>query len=195
MHIGRPLHTGKSDLGPTDIAGCGLLGIVGGRETNRTKVRFCEGPNPATLIVVNAAKPASDATETWSLLVAERKPVLILVEDDPSVLRALRRLMVSAGFEVRAFDRPRVLLAGRMPKSNACLIVDVHLPEMTGVELCEVLAAGGCRLPVIMITGHQDQATAELMRRADPVAILFKPFSREALLAAISKALTAATRV
>jgi len=103
--------------------------------------------------------------------------------------------MVSAGFEVRAFDRPRVLLAGRMPKSNACLIVDVHLPEMTGVELCEVLAAGGCRLPVIMITGHQDQATAELMRRADPVAILFKPFSREALLAAISKALTAATRV
>ena len=133
-----------------------------------------------------------DATETCIRLIAGQKPALILVEDDPSVLRALRRLMVSAGFEVRTFDRPKAVLDSAMPKSDACLIVDVHLPEMTGVELCEALAASGCHLPVIMITGHADQATRELTRRANPIAVLLNPFSRESLLAAISKALAVA---
>ena len=113
---------------------------------------------------------------------------MILVEDDPSVLGALRRLMVSLGFEVRAFDGPQAVLASDIPTTDACLVVDVHLPEMTGVELCEALAASGHRLPAIMITGHIDEATRELAERVNPVAILFKPFSRESLLAALSKA-------
>jgi two-component system response regulator FixJ len=99
--------------------------------------------------------------------------------------------MVSLGFEVRAFDGPRAVLASDIPKTDACLMVDVHLPEMNGVELCAALAAAGHRLPVIMITGHVDKATRELARRADPVAILFKPFSRGSLLAALSKAFAA----
>jgi FixJ family two-component response regulator len=124
-------------------------------------------------------------------LVSESKRVVILVEDDLSVLRALRRLMVSAGFEARTFARPGALLGSDIPTTDACLVVDVHLPEMTGVELCEALAASGHRLPAIMITGHVDEATRELARRADPVAILFKPFTRESLLAALSKAFDA----
>src|SRR5258707_8628588 len=68
-------------------------------------------------------------------LVIETKPALILVEDDLSVLRALRRLMLSAGFKVMAFDRPRAVLDSELPKTDACLIVDVHLPEMNGVQL------------------------------------------------------------
>jgi FixJ family two-component response regulator len=116
---------------------------------------------------------------------------LILVEDDLSVLRALRRLMLSAGFQVMAFDRPRAVLDSELPKTDACLIVDVHLPEMNGVQLCETLAASGCRLPVIMITGRLDEATHELTHRAKAVAVLFKPFTREALLEAISEALGA----
>ncbi|MGH7932253.1 MAG: response regulator transcription factor, partial [Candidatus Binataceae bacterium] len=123
-----------------------------------------------------------------NILIDEGKRVVVLVEDDLSVLRALRRLMVSAGFEVRAFARPRALFESDIPKTNACLVIDVHLPDMTGVELCETLAASGCRLPAIMITGHVDEATRELMRRANPVAILFKPFSRESLLTALSTA-------
>lgn len=71
------------------------------------------------------------------------KPFLILVEDDPSVLRALRRMMLSAGFQVMAFDRPRAVLDSKLPKFDACLVVDVHLPEMNGVQLCETLAASG----------------------------------------------------
>jgi FixJ family two-component response regulator len=128
------------------------------------------------------------SNETFGILVIEGKRVVILVEDDLSVLRALRRLLVSAGFVVLAFAEPRALLESDIPQAEACLVVDIHLPGMTGVELCEVLATSGCRLPAIMISGHDDEATRELARGADPVAILFKPFSRESLLAALSKA-------
>lgn len=130
--------------------------------------------------------------ETVCFLTTETKPALILVEDDPSVLRALRRLMISAGFRVIAFDRPRAVLDSELPKTDACLVVDVHLPEMNGVQLCETLAASGCRLPVIMITGHIDPATRALMRRAKAIAVLFKPFTRDSLLEAVSEALATA---
>jgi FixJ family two-component response regulator len=129
--------------------------------------------------------------EAIRFLTIGTKPALVLVEDDSSVLRALRRLMLSAGFRVMAFDRPRAVLASALPKTDACLVIDVHLPEMNGVQLCETLAASGCQLPVIMITGHIDQATRELVRRANAVAVLFKPFTRDSLLEAISEALAA----
>jgi FixJ family two-component response regulator len=119
------------------------------------------------------------------------KAALILVEDDSSVLRALRRLMLSAGFRVMAFDRPRAVLDSELPKTDACLLVDVHLPEMNGLQLCESLAASGCQLPVIMMTGHLDFATRELTQRAKAVTVLFKPFTRDSLLEAISEALAA----
>jgi two-component system, LuxR family, response regulator FixJ len=120
---------------------------------------------------------------------AESKPAVILVEDDLSVLRALRRLMVSCGYDVLAFTRPSELQAVGIPEFNACLMFDVHLPEMSGVELYETLAASGCRLPIIMITGHADDGTLLMISRINAVAVLIKPFSREALLAAITKAL------
>jgi FixJ family two-component response regulator len=127
-------------------------------------------------------------TQNICLMGYQNKLIVILVEDDPSVLRALRRLLMSAGFTVLAFDRPRALLESDIPKTDACLVVDVHLPEMTGVELCETLAASGRLLPAIMITGRVDEATHELLRRSHPLAILFKPFSRDVLLAALFKA-------
>jgi FixJ family two-component response regulator len=119
------------------------------------------------------------------------KPFLILVEDDSSVLRAMRRMVLSAGFQVMAFDRPRAVLDIELPKTDACLVVDVHLPEMNGVQLCESLAASGCHLPIIMITGNIDQATRELVQRAKAVAVLLKPFTRASLLEAIAVALAA----
>jgi FixJ family two-component response regulator len=117
------------------------------------------------------------------------KPVAIVIEDDPSMLRALRRLISGAGFEVRTFDRPSELLKSELPGTDACLIVDVHLPEMNGVELCEKLVAGGCELPVIMITAHGDDETRTLVGSAHPVAFLVKPFPRDRLLEALNHAM------
>jgi two-component system, LuxR family, response regulator FixJ len=119
------------------------------------------------------------------------KPVIIVIDDDPSILRALRRLLSGAGFDVRTFDRPSTLLESDLPKAGACLIVDIDLPEMNGVELCTTLAASGCRLPVILITAHADEETRRLAHDANPIALLIKPFGRELLVNSIESALLA----
>jgi FixJ family two-component response regulator len=117
------------------------------------------------------------------------KTEVILVEDNPSILRALRRLLVVSGFKVRAFDRPSALLAAGLPEPEVCLIFDVCLPEMTGVELYETLAASGRRCPLILMTGRVDEATRAMAKRVNAAAILIKPFSRNLLLTAIRQSL------
>jgi FixJ family two-component response regulator len=114
---------------------------------------------------------------------------MILVEDDPSVLRALRRLLEASGFKVKAFARPTELQEAGIPEPNACLILDVHLPEMTGVELYQALAASGCRCLLILITAHVDEATSAITKLVNAAAVLIKPFSRDSLLAAIRRGL------
>lgn len=121
-----------------------------------------------------------------------RKPksIVVVVDDDPSMLRALKRLLSGAGFDVRAFDRPSAVLASKLPKAHACLVIDIDLPEMNGVQLCERLAAYGCSLPVIFITAHTDSYTRDLAIAAHPAALLVKPFARDLLVDSISSALT-----
>jgi FixJ family two-component response regulator len=121
--------------------------------------------------------------------VANAKPVVIVIDDDPSILRALRRLISGAGFDVRIFDRPSELLKSELPTDEACLIVDVHLPGMNGVDLCATLVASGCKLPVILITAHADEETRSLASSAHPVALLMKPFGRDLLVNTIETAL------
>ena len=119
------------------------------------------------------------------------KPLVIVIDDDPSILRALRRLVSGAGFDVQTFDRPSALLKNELPNAGACLVVDIDLPEMNGVELCETLAASGCTLPVILITAHTDEETRRLADGAHPVALLIKPFGRDLLVNSIRSALLA----
>ena len=123
--------------------------------------------------------------------VTKAKPIIIVIDDDLSILRALQRLVSGAGFEVRTFDRPSALLKSDLPKTGACLIVDIDLPEMNGVELCATLATSGCKLPVILITAHTDDETRRLADGANPVALLIKPFGRELLVNSIQSALLA----
>ena len=123
-----------------------------------------------------------------------RKRTIVVVDDDPSILRALRRLLSGAGFDVLTFDRPSTILKSELPKAGACLVVDINLPEMNGIELCESLAASGCSLPVILITAHTDEETRRLADDAHPVALLIKPFGRELLVNSIEKALLADQR-
>ena len=120
-----------------------------------------------------------------------RKRTIVVVDDDPSILRALRRLLSGAGFDVLTFDRPSTILKSELPKAGACLVVDINLPEMNGIELCESLAASGCRLPVILITAHTDVETQKQADDAHPAALLIKPFGRELLVNSIEKALLA----
>lgn len=117
---------------------------------------------------------------------------VVVVDDDPSVLRALSRLIQAAGFKVLTYDRPSALLASAIPRANACLVIDINLPEMNGSELCSALAASGRSLPAVLITGRGDSATQRLIEQAQPVAALFKPVDQRTLFDAIARALALA---
>ncbi len=112
-----------------------------------------------------------------------------MVDDDPSILPALARLVRAAGFSVRTFDRPSAILASETPTTNACMLIDVHLPEMNGIELYKALAQSGRGLPAIMITGRTDAETRRLIEQAHPVAALLKPIDEQVLLEALEHAL------
>ena len=121
--------------------------------------------------------------------------VVLVVDDDPSVLRSLSRLVSASGFHVKTFGSPSELLASDTPKTNACMVVDIDLPEMTGIQMCEILNGSGRGLPSILITGRTDARTRSLAAQSDAVAVLFKPFEEEPLLDAIGRAIALSTRV
>jgi FixJ family two-component response regulator len=132
--------------------------------------------------------PTTSVRKTSATRIGKLSTILV-VDDDPSVLRALTRLIRAAGFKVLAFDRPSALLASAIPKANACLIVDMNLPEMNGTELCRALAISGRGLPAILITGRSDSTTQRLIEEAHPVAALYKPVDEQSVFDAIARAL------
>jgi FixJ family two-component response regulator len=119
---------------------------------------------------------------------------VLVVDDDPSVLRSLNRLISASGFAVKMFAKPSELIASEIPTSNACMVVDIDMPEMTGIEMCEVLKRSGRGLPAILVTGRTDARTRLLAAQSDSVAVLFKPFDKEPLLEAIARAIALSTR-
>ena len=111
---------------------------------------------------------------------------IALVDDDPSVRRALPRLLRSAGYGTRAFASAQELLESRFAQTAACLVLDVHLDRTNAFELLERLRADGVTAPVIFITAYDDNATRERARIAGAAAFLRKPFDGGALLDAIA---------
>ena len=115
--------------------------------------------------------------------------MVLVVDDDPSALGAIVRLIRSAGFTVRGFSHPRALLSERLPTRNACLVADIYLPEMNGVELCHTLAVTGRGLPTILITGRNDESTRRLVENSEAITVLYKPIDEVPLMDAISRCL------
>ena len=111
---------------------------------------------------------------------------IVLVDDDESVCRALARLLRSYGFEVATFGSAAALLAAGRPADTRCLVLDVRMPEMGGVELCEHLEASGRRVPAVFVTAHGTEDLRSLVLQGAPV--LQKPVNGEALVAAIEAA-------
>jgi FixJ family two-component response regulator len=116
-------------------------------------------------------------------------PLVCVVDDDLSLLRGLRRLLGAAGFTVEPFPSAEAFLESPHRSRAACLVLDVQLGGLTGLELQERLLAAGSQVPVIFITGHDDPRTRDRAQRARAVAYLRKPFEDDALIEAINKAL------
>lgn len=119
------------------------------------------------------------------------KPIVIVVDDEPTVRRALQMHLELLGFRVLVFESAESVLADGLPAGDACLLLDMYMPGMSGLELRRTLAESGRDLPTILMSGLDDQRTRRMMRESKPDAVLFKPFDEKTLLVAIRKALGA----
>src|SRR5580692_2574790 len=111
------------------------------------------------------------------------------IDDDESVRRTTTRLIESFGFRGAAFESAERFASSGDLDNTACLIVDVRMPGMNGLQLQSQLAAAGCQIPIIFITAYDDKETRRRAMQAGAVAFLGKPFSDEQLLQTILSAL------
>lgn len=123
---------------------------------------------------------------------SKTKSLLAIVDDDESVRVALGSLFRSMGLATRAFASAKDFLRSDQWRETACLILDVLMPGMNGLELQHQLAVRDCRIPIIFITGHGDESTRAHALRAGAVTFLFKPFSEDALLTAVQSVIAEA---
>ena len=117
------------------------------------------------------------------------QPVIAIVDDDVSVQRALGRLLYAVGWHTVTFSSAEAFLQTGMQASPDCLVLDVWLTGMTGVELLEHLAAMGSTLPAVIITGRDDLQMRMRAMQAGAVAYLLKPLDEEDLLQALKEVL------
>ena len=110
------------------------------------------------------------------------------MDDDPSVLKALARLLRARALEARTYTSAREFLKVLPDGAPECLIVDLQMPDMTGLELQRHLTRSGLRIPTIVITAHNEAGARERCESAGAVAFLPKPLQDTSLLAAIDGA-------
>ena len=114
---------------------------------------------------------------------------VFVVDDDPSMLKALARLCQSAGLTAKAFASAREFLDTGVPETPACLLLDVRMPGLSGLDLQTELAARNIQTSIVFITGHGDIPTSVRAMKAGAVDFLTKPFRDKDLLTAIQAAL------
>jgi len=114
---------------------------------------------------------------------------VFIVDDDVSMREALSRLIRSVGLHVETFSSAREFLRQKEPEVPACLVLDVRLPGLSGMELQREMASANCRIPIIFITGHGDIPMSVRAMKAGAVDFITKPFHDQDLLDAIQNAI------
>jgi FixJ family two-component response regulator len=117
------------------------------------------------------------------------RSVVIIVDDDASIRASLDSLFRSVGLETRLFGSPAELLGGVMPDKPACIVLDVRLPGVSGLDLQGQLTRQGIRYPIIFMTGHGDIPMSVRAMKAGAVDFLSKPFRDQDMLDAVTAAL------
>ncbi len=120
----------------------------------------------------------------------ETKPTIFIVDDDPSVRESTKLMLEGAGFSVKTFASARDFLNAKLQEGPGCLILDVRMPGISGLELQEKLVSEKSPLPVIFITGHGTVPMSVRAMKAGAVDFLQKPFEEQDLLDAINTAIT-----
>jgi len=116
-------------------------------------------------------------------------PVVFVVDDDSAVRDSLRRLITSVGFMVEVFPSAQAFMRARRPDAPGCLVLDVRLPGLSGLDLQRELTDTDAALPIIFLTGHGDIPMSVRAMKAGAVEFLTKPFREQDLLDAIRSAI------
>lgn len=119
----------------------------------------------------------------------EHDSVVFLVDDDPSFRRSCERLLSQAGYRVESFPSGREFLERGPPDVPACLVTDLRMPGMNGLDLQSILANAGWQIPLIFVAGHGDVQTSVRAMKAGAIEFLTKPFQERELLTAVAEAL------
>jgi FixJ family two-component response regulator len=120
---------------------------------------------------------------------SETEPIVFVVDDDLSFRRSVERLIRLAGFEVQPFASAREFLAAETPNVPGCLVSDLRMPGLSGLDLQRELTEIGWHIPIIFITGHGDIPMSVRAIKAGAVEFLAKPFRERELIEAIEQAL------
>lgn len=123
---------------------------------------------------------------------AERRFIAV-VDDEPSVRRALERLLRASAIEVKSFASGSALLESLKTQRPDCIVLDIQMPGITGRDVQKSLAAAHIRIPIVIITAHDEPLLCEQCLADGASAYLRKPLRREKLLAAIDKAIASRT--
>ncbi|HEX3561085.1 MAG TPA: response regulator transcription factor [Pyrinomonadaceae bacterium] len=119
----------------------------------------------------------------------EADEVVFVIDDDASMRAAIKRLVGAVGLKVLTFASGQEFLAGHLPDAASCVVLDVRLPGLSGLDLQRELAARAISFPIIFITGHGDIPMSVQAMKAGAVEFLTKPFRDQDLLDAITQAL------
>lgn len=117
------------------------------------------------------------------------EPTVFVVDDDDAVRDSLTILLESAGYRAKPYGSGRALLEAVGPEARGCIIADVRMPGMDGLELQQALAQRGVGLPVIIMTGHGDVPIAVRAMKAGAIDFVEKPFAEDAILSAVASAM------
>ena len=119
--------------------------------------------------------------------IAHAEPVIAVVDDDTRVQEALENLLASVGFEILLFSSAESFLDAMILPAVLCLITDVKMPGMSGVDLLKVVRSTNIDLPIIIISGHHDSADSSYFLDLGANAFVAKPFDTRILLATINR--------
>ncbi|HEY4940694.1 MAG TPA: response regulator [Rhizomicrobium sp.] len=138
-------------------------------------------------LAINTVKPLTSSEA--DTLTSDARAIVFIVDDDVSVRESLEALIVFAGWEARAYATAKDFLASPPAKGPSCLILDVWLPDLNGLDLQQHVADDRADMPILFITGHGDIPTTVRAMKAGAVEFLTKPFADNVLLNAIRAAL------
>jgi FixJ family two-component response regulator len=122
---------------------------------------------------------------------ASGEPVVFVVDDDKSMREALEGLLRSVGLRVEVFGSTAELMRSTLPNVASCLVLDVRLPDVSGLDFQVELAAAGIYIPIIFMTGHGDIPMTVQAMKAGAVDFLTKPFRHQEMIHAVNRALAA----